>query len=53
MENIDAISKKERPLDICELLRGALTDKINDRDIFVKGIEQSWSYEEEDSHKGN
>ena len=46
MENIDAKSKKKkRSLDIRELLHGALTDKINDRDIFVKGIEQSWSYE--------
>ena len=29
------------------LLRGALTDKINDREIFMKGIDYSYYYEEE------
>jgi len=33
-------------LEIRELLRVALTDKINDREIFMKGIEQSYYYEE-------
>ena len=28
-------------LEIRELLRGALTDKIDDREVFMKGIEQS------------
>jgi len=32
--------------EIRELLRGALTEKINDREIFMKGIEQSYYYEE-------
>jgi len=32
-------------LEIRELLRGALTDKINDREIFMKGIRQSYYYE--------
>ncbi len=29
------------------LLQGALTDKINDRDVFRKGIDQSYHYEQE------
>jgi cell filamentation protein len=33
-------------LEIRELLRSALTDKINDREVFMKGIEQSWYFEE-------
>lgn len=39
-------------LELRELLRGALTDKINDREVFMKGIEQSYYYEEEDNYKG-
>jgi len=38
--------------EIRELLRTALTDKINDREIFMKGIEQSYYYEEADNNKG-
>lgn len=38
-------------LEIRELLRGALTDKINDREVFMKGIEQSYYYEEVDFYK--
>ena len=38
-------------LEIRELLRGALTDKINDREVYMKGIEQSYYYEEEDFYK--
>lgn len=38
-------------LEIRELLRGALTDKINDREVYMKGIEQSYYYEEEDLYK--
>jgi len=34
--------------DLRELLRGALTDKINDRETFMKGIERSYYYEEPD-----
>ncbi len=30
------------------LLRSALTDKINDRDTFMKGIDYSYYYEQED-----
>lgn len=38
-------------LEIRELLRAALTDKINDREVFMKGIEQSYYYEEDDFYK--
>ena len=31
---------------IKSLLRGALTDKINDREMFMKGIDYSYYYEE-------
>ncbi len=30
------------------LLQGAMTDKINDREIFMKGIDYSYYYEQED-----
>lgn len=33
---------------IKELLNGALTDKISDREIFMKGIDYSYYYEQED-----
>lgn len=39
-------------LEIRELLRTALTDKINDREVYMKGIEQSYYYEEADNYKG-
>jgi cell filamentation protein len=39
-------------LEIRELLRTALTDKIDDREVFMKGIEQSYYYEEPDNYKG-
>ncbi|MCL2317465.1 MAG: Fic family protein [Methanomassiliicoccaceae archaeon] len=34
--------------EIKVLLRGALTDRINDREIFMKGIDHSYYYEEPD-----
>lgn len=34
--------------EIMELLRPALTDKIDDRELFMKGIEHSYYYEESD-----
>ena len=40
-----------KDLEIRELLRVALTDKIDDREVFMKGIEQSYYYEEEDFYK--
>ncbi len=33
--------------DIFKLIEGALTDKINDRELFMKGIDYSYYYEEE------
>lgn len=33
---------------IHELLRGALTDRIDDQEIFMKGIDYSYYYEQED-----
>jgi len=38
--------------ELRELLRMALTDKVDDREVFMKGIEQSYYYEEEDNYKG-
>lgn len=42
---------RKSPVDDREiriLLRGALTDRINDREIFMKGIDYSYYYEQED-----
>jgi cell filamentation protein len=36
------------PADIKALLRGALTDRITDREIFMKGIDYSYYYEQEE-----
>jgi len=33
-------------LEIRELLRSGLTDKVNDREVYMKGIDQSYFYEE-------
>ena len=33
---------------IHELLKGAMTDKIDDREIFMKGIDYSYYYEQEE-----
>ena len=38
-------------LEIRELLRNALTSKVDDRDVFMKGIEQSYYYEESDFYQ--
>ena len=38
-------------IEIRELLHKALTDNIDDREIYMKGIEQSYYYEEEDFYK--
>lgn len=38
-------------LEIRELLRTALTDQVDDREVFMKGIEQSYYYEEVDFYK--
>ena len=34
-----------RDTEIKELLKSALTDKINDRLVFIKGIDKSYEYE--------
>lgn len=41
-----------KTIELRELLRAALTDKIDDREVFMKGIEQSYYYEEPDDYKG-
>lgn len=38
--------------ELRELLRTAITDKIDDREVFMKGIEQSYYYEEPNNYKG-
>ena len=39
-------------LELRELLRSALTEKINDREVFKKGIDRSYYYEEEGNDNG-
>ena len=34
-----------KDVEIKALLRQALTDKVNDRDVYMKGIDNSYSYE--------
>ena len=34
-----------KDLEIRHLLKGALTEKVNDREIYMKGIDHSYSYE--------
>ena len=47
-EYLDAMRKSPLyPDPIKKLLTNALTDKINDREIFMKGIDYSYYYEEE------
>ena len=41
MEKSSTLSEK-----ICLLIKGALTDKVNDRELFLKGIDYSYYYEE-------
>ena len=36
------------PGKICSLIKGALTDDIDDREIIMKGIDYSYYYEEEE-----
>ncbi len=52
MEYLNAMERSPvNDLEIRELLRGTLTDKINDREVYMKGIEQSYYYEEADLSK--
>ena len=39
-------------LELRELLRSALTDKIDDRETYMKGIDRSYYYEEEGNDNG-
>ncbi|MEQ1600604.1 MAG: Fic family protein [Methylophilaceae bacterium] len=39
-------------LEISFLLQNALTDKINDRQLFMKGIDQSYYYEQPGDNRG-
>ena len=41
------------PTMLHSLLQGALTDKINDRETFMKGIDYSYYYEQEDAPEPN
>ena len=34
-----------RDIEIKYILKNALTDKINDRDVYMKGIDNSYHYE--------
>lgn len=55
IDKMDYLNAMERSpvnaLEIRELLRSALTTKVGDRDVFMKGIEQSYYYEEPDFYK--
>jgi cell filamentation protein len=57
IDKVEYLNAMERSpvndLEIRELLRRALTDKINDREVYMKGIEQSYYYEEADLYKEN
>ena len=48
-EYLNAMRKSvTNPSDIKRLLQSALTDKINDRETFMKGIDYSYYYEQEE-----
>ncbi len=55
IDKMDYLNAMERSpvnaLEIRELLRSALTEKVDDRDVFMKGIEQSYYYEEPDFYQ--
>jgi cell filamentation protein len=55
IDKLDYLNAMQRSpvndLEIRELLRSALTDKIHDREVYMKGIEQSYYYEEEGFYK--
>lgn len=49
VEYLDAMRRSPMDdSDIRRLLRGALTDRIDDRELFMKGIDYSYYYEQED-----
>jgi cell filamentation protein len=48
-EYLDAMIESQTDSSrIRQLLSGAMTDKIDDREIFMKGIDYSYYYEQED-----
>ena len=55
IDKADYLNAMERSpvndIEIRELLRATLTDKIDDREVFMKGIEHSYYYEEADFYK--
>jgi cell filamentation protein len=52
MDYLNAMQRSPiNDLEIRELLRSALTDKIHDREVFIKGVEQSYYYEKSDFYK--
>ena len=55
IDKADYLNAMERSpvnaLEIRELLRNALTSEVDDRDVFMKGIEQSYYYEEPGFYK--
>ena len=50
IDKVDYLNAMQRSpvndLEIRELLRSALTDKIDNREVYMKGVEQSYYYEE-------
>jgi cell filamentation protein len=47
---LDAMTKSVAdPVQIKNLLQSALTNKIHDREVFMKGVDYSYYYEQEDT----
>ena len=42
-----------KTIEIKELLKNALTDNINDREVYIKGIDASYHYEGYNIYKAN
>ena len=42
-----------KTIEIKELLKNALTDNINDREVYIKGIDASYHYEGYNNYKAN
>lgn len=52
MDYLNAMQRSPvNDLEIRELLRNALTEKIDNREVYMKGIEQSYYYEEDGLYK--
>ena len=54
IDKADYLSAMERspvnPLELKTLLSSALTDKIDDREVYMKGIQSSYSYENQSNY---